>query len=133
MHATEANSSIRSETIALSSAVQPYALIIEHPETRKFLQMFYDLKDGFLVDLPSQTLDDNELARAKTALAPLGVQFESWVMLQYEGGPPAGIQCGFNFSTGPNPDDAVSAAEIIAKHVFLWDESVSLNFERIEI
>lgn len=133
MNADESHNSIRSETIAISSAVQPYALIIEHPETRKFLQMFYDLDDGFLIDLPSQTLDDNELARAKIALAPLGVEFESWEVYQYEGGPPAGIQSGFNFSTGPNPDEAVNAAEIIAKQVFLWDESVRLNFERIEM
>lgn len=133
MQTSEASSSIRSETIALASAGRPIALIIEHPETQKFVQILYDSKDGFLVDLPSQTLDDNELARAKAALAPLGVEFESWEVSKARDGMPAQIQSGFNFTTGPNPEDAANAAEIIARQVFHWDEGVRLNFEKIDI
>jgi hypothetical protein len=102
MHSTEPSNLIRSETLALASAVRPYALIIEHPETLKFLQIFYDLEEGYFIDLPSQTLDDMELVRAKIALAALGVEFESWEVFSTKAALQQGFKAASTLKRGPS-------------------------------
>lgn len=124
---------MKSKITELRSVAKHRVLIIDHVATGKFLQIFWDPESGFIIDLPSQTLSEDELARASVALKPHGGRLETWEMLAYANGPTVGTQTGFNFGIGFDEDAAAIIAHTVLIDVFRFNESEIYAFELMDL
>ena len=106
-------------------------VIIEEPRTTKFAQFAGSRKEPLLLDLPSQALDDAEMARAKTLFAELGVEGpEEWDVYDPFTGQVAGKQVGFLMAFGRDAPRAAATTWRIFREVYRFPADTALAVTR---
>lgn len=103
-------------------------VIIEEPNSGKFIQFAGSEKEPLLLDLPSQTLTQDEMKKAVAVFSELGHQGpETYQTQDYPGGPPAGEQMSFVVTFGKDVDKATELAVAVLQRVYGFKEGTSLK------
>jgi len=126
---TEANESIIRDTLTLllESEVEQAFVVFEHTPSGKFVQLAGSKSDPLLLDLPTQTLNGDELKRAVELFGEYGVELETWEVYDRPGGHVVGAQSGFQFIMERDLDIAVEISLRIFHEVFGLPSSFELN------
>lgn len=101
-------------------------VIIEEPASKKFVQFGWKT---LMIDLPAQTLSEEEMGRAERVMAGFGVPKRT-----YEIGTPGDKvpQTTFQKHLGTNVDLAIRAVEVVFREIYLFPQDVRLQFTRVE-
>jgi hypothetical protein len=119
---------IESALVALLNRHNEDAFVIfEEKATGKFVQFAGSSQEDLLLDLPSQTLDRAEMARAITYFLEVGIEADVYDVFDRPGATVVGQQCSFQHSFGR---DARTAAEI-ASAVFLRVYRFPVDFDLV--
>lgn len=92
-------------------------VIIEHPETQKFVQFAGSATEPLLLDLPSQTLSEEEFYKAVQLFQKMGIIGDEHDVLDQPGGQVVGQQFSFN-ATFRSVADAAKTVEDIFTTVY---------------
>jgi hypothetical protein len=101
-------------------------VIFEEKTSGKFVQFAGSSREGLFLDLPSQTLDESEMARAKAYFLELGVQAEEYDVFDRPGGRPVGRQCSFQKDFGRDVRAAASVVSEVFRRVYRFHPDVEL-------
>lgn len=101
-------------------------VIIEHPETQKFVQFAGSATEQLLLDLPSQTLSETEFYRAVELFRKLGVFGDEHDALDEPGGQVVGQQFSFN-AIFQSVDDATNTVADIFTTIYGFSADCSLE------
>jgi hypothetical protein len=74
--------------------------------------------EGLFFDLPSQTLDAAEMARARVYLEELGIRAQEYAVFDAPGGKPASRQCSFQKPFGRDIGPAAEMASEVFRRVY---------------
>jgi len=110
---------IRSALNGLLARTNEHAFVIfEERSSRKFVQFAVSPLRGLQLDLPEQPLNPQELKRAKAMFGLLGVELETWQILDAPGGKPLRDQSGFQLWMGRDVDWAVALVNKVFVDVY---------------
>ena len=110
---------IREALIRLLSRPSGAFVIIEEPKSGKFVQFAGSEKEPLLLDLPSQTLTQDEMKKAIAVFSELGYPGpETFPVQEHPGGPPAGEQTSFVVTFGKDVDKATELAVAVLHRVY---------------
>jgi hypothetical protein len=102
-------------------------VIFEEKPSGKFVQFARALRQELLLDLPLQTLDVGEQARAAALFLGLGVQETEDAMLDGPGGRVVGRQRSFQMTFGDDVRAAADVASEVFRRVFQSPPSFELE------
>ena len=102
-------------------------MIIEDSRTRKFVQFVWGATEGLTFDLPSQTLNQVELERAKKVLANYDIVLETWELYDRPNGKVVGEQSGFNKDISNSPELAKKIALDVFLEIYKVDPNTNLG------
>ncbi len=102
-------------------------LIIEEPESMKFVQFAWGETEGIIFNLPSQTLSTEELELASKKLKYYGIEYEAWPSSDAAGEVIIDEQGGFNKNLGNDAALAQKLASLILYEVYGLDRSVEFS------
>jgi hypothetical protein len=119
---------VRDALIRLLTRPSGAFLIIEEPQSGKFIQFAGSRDELLLLDLPSQTLSPDEMMKARAVFAELGYPGpETYQTQEYPGGPPTGEQTSFNVNFGTDIYKAVELTVAVLQRVYSLDENAPLQ------
>jgi hypothetical protein len=104
-------------------------VIIEDEAKNKFVQFAGNSTQDLLLDLPSQTLNEHELERAKLLFKKYDVYFEKWDVYDEPGGKVSGQQYGFSMNLGDDVDKAAHITISIFTEVYKFPPEFKMNIE----
>jgi hypothetical protein len=113
--------------LILENIGEGWFIILEEPETEKFVQFAYDEGSGLVFDLPFQALDEDELARARQVLGEVGVGDEVASIFDSPDGEAVGEQRSFNSMVGKDVDRAVDLVYRVFTYVYGFDDKTRFN------
>jgi len=97
----------------------PSRRVFEYSVHRKGWHLFgSSIEEPLLLDLPTQTLGENELKRAMSLFQEIAVDLEQWEVLDHPNGIAVGSQSGFQASFGSDADEAARMAARIFDEVY---------------
>jgi hypothetical protein len=96
------------------------AVIIEEPNSGKFVQFGWKT---LMVDLPIQTLSDDEMQRAERVMARFQIPKRTAESLS---------ETSFQKHLGDDVDLAVRVTEAVFREIYLFPKDISLKFTRVE-
>lgn len=101
-------------------------VIIEEPTSKKFVQFGWKT---LMVDLPSQTLSDDEMRRAEIVMARFDIPKRTYPI-----GTPNDtvLQTTFQKHLGSDAELAVRVTDAVFREVYLFPPDVQLKITRIE-
>ena len=103
-------------------------VIIEDAQSGKFVQFAGSEEEPLLLDLPSQTLSPDEMAKAKALFAELGYAGpESYQVQESPGGPDDSEQTSFSVKFRQDVDKATELAVAILHRVYGLDGNAKLK------
>ena len=82
-----------------------------------------------LLNLPSQTLNADEMHKAKKLFAEYGVAIEENPVFDYEGGPVTGTQVEFNMILDGDTEKGTTIAMRIFKEVYGFPDNFNIRIE----
>lgn len=100
-------------------------VVIEHEASGKFVQFSGSASEMLLLDLPAQTLSEQEFYRAVDFFRQIGVTGEEFSVLDQPGGRVVGQQFSFNVSYR-SPEEAARTAVSIFRDVYQLSEECDL-------
>lgn len=121
---------IRTALVRLLSRPSGAFVVIEDARSGKFVQFAGSSGEPLLLDLPSQTLSPQEMAKAKAVFSNLGYPGpETYRTEEFPGGPPAGEQTTFNVKFGSDVDKATDLALAVLYQVYDLDDAARLRLQ----
>ncbi|OGK06170.1 MAG: hypothetical protein A2W80_13805 [Candidatus Riflebacteria bacterium GWC2_50_8] len=113
--------------LILENIGEGWFIILEEPDTEKFVQFAYDEDTGLIFDLPFQALDEDELVRARQVLGEVGVGDEVASIFDSPDGEAVGEQRSFNSMVGSDVDQAVDLVHRVFTYVYGFDDKTRFN------
>lgn len=113
--------------LILENIGEGWFIILEEPDTEKFVQFAYDEDTGLIFDLPFQALDEDELVRARQVLGEVGVGDEVASIFDSPDGEAVGEQRSFNSMVGSDVEQAVDLVHRVFTYVYGFDDKTRFN------
>ncbi|EKD84417.1 MAG: hypothetical protein ACD_39C00061G0001 [uncultured bacterium] len=113
--------------LILENIGEGWFIILEEPDTEKFVQFAYDEDTGLIFDLPFQALDEDELVRARQVLGEAGVGDEVASIFDSPDGEAIGEQRSFNSMVGSDVEQAVDLVHRVFTYVYGFDDKTRFN------